>query len=360
MICISKNTGVISANEGFYNFDITYTDKEWRDIETYSEMVKRVNVDEKTVKNLSTENLVELLCNYPLGGNLYAFDDIYEGFNSIRKNFSVVDELLSRDDLGGVVYNKYKSFQIEKERMIHSFDTGEPSEEAIKYYNDLIEYNRELIDRDFRVFYVPTILELVMLNSKLPQEKIWILIKEKEKDKLSSEYSKLMFYPTTSNVATTGSAYYYKTISTRSGFNTTTVKYYYNLDSGDNSNFLSLIAASNALIVTSASTTFNCHSYAWLKDLYSDYRHMWLNCNNAFTSDPTMVCEEYPTRNGEVVSWSTHSCIVTNKDLITTDGHGKHCNPQVISKWANGPLVSHRLMSCPYYFDPETNAKYYR
>lgn len=52
------------------------------------------------------------------------------------------------------------------------------------------------------------------------------------------------------------------------------------------SDYADLIASNNASCVSLASTTFNCHSYAWLKDLRSDYQHIWLNTSSWFTSDP--------------------------------------------------------------------------
>ncbi len=102
-----------------------------------------------------------------------------------------------------------------------------------------------------------------------------------------------------------------------------------------------------AVIVTVASEAFNCHSYAWLSDLYpDDYTKYWLNSvPAALYNDPAYRKEKTPLHNGEIVHWesSQHSGRLYGTDMYQVPESGGKISPKILSKWGEGPMVLHYI-----------------
>lgn len=61
------------------------------------------------LKNYSTEALAKTCLNYPLFKNLYFFNDLQIGFNTLKSSFNGFQELLSRADAGKELLKIYSS-----------------------------------------------------------------------------------------------------------------------------------------------------------------------------------------------------------------------------------------------------------
>jgi hypothetical protein len=129
------------------------------------------------------------------------------------------------------------------------------------------------------------------------------------------------------------------------------------------SEWASLIAAyPSASLVSLASKTFNCHSYAWLSRQFPgaasttdmNYQNMWLNSFTPFATDSYYTEISNPTA-GCIAAWSAHSGIIMTPNIWYSASGPEHL---MISKWASGPMVSHYMRDCPYYNSGNT-VEYY-
>jgi hypothetical protein len=99
---------------------------------------------------------------------------------------------------------------------------------------------------------------------------------------------------------------------------------------------------SNAVMVSSSSKLYNCHSYAWYsKDIAT---------NNVCMSDPSPYWidgsyreSKIPVQNG-IVFYASDSVEKNHSALLVGDPSGTGYE----SKWGPMPLMRHSLDDCPY------------
>lgn len=61
---------------------------------------------------MTTDMLVSAYLNYPLLGDMYAYNTIETGFAALRKQCNALDELLTREDVGEVLLNRYENIKL--------------------------------------------------------------------------------------------------------------------------------------------------------------------------------------------------------------------------------------------------------
>lgn len=126
VILLSVNTCAYAASsdeidKSFeYKYKITSESIEWKEFVSHQEMVDACQLSDHEIKKMSTEKLLSAYLNYPLLGDMYAYSTTEAGFNALRKQCNVLDELLSRKDTGKVILNKYKSVELYDSNTIDS------------------------------------------------------------------------------------------------------------------------------------------------------------------------------------------------------------------------------------------------
>ncbi|NWF89027.1 MAG: hypothetical protein HXY50_06135 [Ignavibacteriaceae bacterium] len=78
-----------------YNFPIKPGMLEWKELKTHDEMLKVLQLPSRVMKSISTSSLVMTCLNYPLFSDMWAYNNIKEGFEQLRKDFN---ELVNRKD----------------------------------------------------------------------------------------------------------------------------------------------------------------------------------------------------------------------------------------------------------------------
>ncbi len=72
---------------------------EWEAFQTHDEMVEACQIPESILNSLTTKELVEVCLDYPLYGDIFAYNSIQDGFRSnVAVRFNGVRELLRRGD----------------------------------------------------------------------------------------------------------------------------------------------------------------------------------------------------------------------------------------------------------------------
>ena len=100
----------------------------------------------------------------------------------------------------------------------------------------------------------------------------------------------------------------------------------------------------NATRLRSATTNYNCHSYAWYSQSTSNI--YWINYPESYLNDGTYIQSTYAV--GDIIVYfypngtPSHSGIITGKSSNTLAGL------TVTSKWGMAGLYSHAGNHCPY------------
>lgn len=106
-------------------------------------------------------------------------------------------------------------------------------------------------------------------------------------------------------------------------------------------------------VISEATSTYNCHSYAWYNSS-SQWNHYWMNYPTTYMSDGsyTKIPAINQCINRDIIYYGTpgeeHSGV-----LLSKPSGGFH----VLSKWGKGPLILHDINDCPY---STANLSYYR
>ena len=92
-----------------YIFPIEPGTKEWAKLKNNKEKVSVCQIPANQLKLLSTSELLETCLNYPLLPDIFAFNNMQDGFDKFKEDFNGIKELLIREDLSSELISKYKS-----------------------------------------------------------------------------------------------------------------------------------------------------------------------------------------------------------------------------------------------------------
>ncbi len=365
---IIKNEKIITTNtdwiiDGEIVYPLTPSDEEWKKLFTETERVEACQIPDEIIDKLSSEELMNAVVEYPLMGTLYIYSDMQTGFNILIKNCNALRELLLRDDCIETVVKYYKTINIPENTIV---DWPELVNEKYPEVaaNEIID-NPELLKyahEDAKIIYACDLSEMILAvkNQEMDSEEVDELIGialEKKIQKNKSEIFNGIKDSTYLDMACTtiktsniiqydedGNPYKETELRSPSGYTFTVDEYL--TSSNCNYQFWAELVAQTpyAIIVSIAAVTFNCHSYAWLSDIYPNkYIYYTLNSvPSALYNDPVFKKETSPNHNGEIVYWKSglHSGKLNGTQIYQIEGH---MSPKILSKWGGGPMVLHYL-----------------
>ncbi len=311
------------------------------------------------LSGVSTNELVSILFEYSYLSDVFAYGSGVEAFESLTGRCQIIQEIMSRTDCFDVVLNAYKEYMIPKHRIVrYSYSDAEHS---ISDINQMLENPilRNQIVQDGKVEAYVFVLENILFKSVSSQNKELLhqAIATKFLEKSDSEYfsasdSGLMLTSYVSSV----------TILTPADHVAVSVTFDSAQTSPNMAHWASILANyPGSSLLSWGYTEYNCHSYAWLKDLYpSLYQHVKLNWTqlNYFRSDSYYSHESSPSSVGRIVYWTGHSGIITNTYIANPYNHDIP-EPKMTSKWNDGPIVNHYMSECPYYNSGVVPTYYY-
>lgn len=365
-----------------YEYPITHYDAEWYKLPSVIEMRKVTQIPENVLEIISTEELVELVLEYPLLCDINAFSDKGTGYEHLKLQFNGIEELISRQDAYDKLLNKYREFVIPSNRL-SSINIDMSSEEI----NIIIknETSRNEIYYDANITNSLNILEYMILDvirlKSIETDEFMEIYFDKAEQKKSTEYYNGNEYELLSYIAQTdttnfedyvggicyASSYSTITVYTPSG-NAVSAKYYSELNVPAPYETAGLMAEYNATHISYASTTFNCHSYAWLSKSRTDYQHITLENVAPFCEDSyynrvssaavgDIITYNYSSHSGFITRINVWDSSVPSFDPVTntTNTVQNYC----ISKWGEGAMVAHYMRRCPYYTS-DSVLRYYR
>ena len=351
--------------DGKIIYPVTPIDEMWQSLFTTTERVDACRIPDEILDKMTTLQLLLAAIDYPMSGTLYMYSDMETGFEVLTEYCGALEELLSRADCMKTVKEYYVNYNIPENKIVdwsRIIDEDDPAEGANAIIND--PELLELATADYRIMYAIDLMEMIMASKTLEldsagQEQLINIILDKKEDKDCSELFEKTDDCTYLNVVceqidADGTTVFMSssndvTVTLRSpSGNTFTVRKNNNTQTCDYEVWAPIVAQTpGAVMVTVASKAFNCHSYAWLSDLYpNDYTKYWLDLvPSALYNDPAYKKEKNPLHNGEIVHWesSRHSGRLYGTDIYQVPGSGGKISPKILSKWSNGPMVLHYI-----------------
>jgi hypothetical protein len=255
---------------------------EWAKLETHIDQINACQIPEDVCATMPTDQLIETVLDYPLLIDIYAYDTFEAGITAVSAYCNALDALLKRPDAAEKLGSMY-------------------AERALSKSVD-----------DFK----SASMQILAGHMQLKQEK-------------------------TSRAAST-------TVSTPNGTSVVVLILGEQLSSSRIKEIDAQIASTypNAKRLRSATTNYNCHSYAWYNQSASN--KYWMNDPSAYWTDGSYTSNTTGNVNDRVYYVSNHSAIITTR----TSGPiapGNYGNIIVTSKWGSCGLYTHSAQYGPYY-----------
>lgn len=296
------------STTGKYTYPVNSSSDIWN-LLNHAEKVALCNIPDYVISDMTDEELVELTLDYPLLGDIYAYDTFYGGIEALSEYIPAFNKIINENML-----NEY----LEENSSDQSVLSANCTNQTVDSIHDSIKS--------------------MFINDYIEQNNI-------------SPYLSIQEYSTASSYIYTPnySPVYY-------------VQYGEQLSSQDKQNYRNYVYQnySNCSILAEATTNYNCHSYAWYITSFNTSRYpdpltVWIPDPSPFMSDGSYTyVGSNPTANGQKVyypySGNEHSGVVTN-----------YSTKEITSKWGPGPLVRHNVYNCPYFVIPMVDQiVYYR
>lgn len=92
-----------------YNYPVKPGTSEWKLLKSHSRKVDVCQIPENVLKKMSTQELIETCIEYPLLGDMFAYDNLNRGFKRVFSGFNGLQELFIRENAGKFLLEKYKN-----------------------------------------------------------------------------------------------------------------------------------------------------------------------------------------------------------------------------------------------------------
>ncbi|MGN7454081.1 hypothetical protein ACTHPH_04580 [Paenibacillus pasadenensis] len=295
-----------SANSKGFKYQLTPENKiEWSKLKTKREMVEASKISSTELNNMSTEDLIKAVLDYPLlDSTIYLFNSYEQGLKVLENESSAFKALLERNDAG---------------------------EKLLEALNKNLELKQgESLDQ----------LSIAIL---LSDKTIW----GKVSNKLDAQ-EKMDKYLSSESDASTRVAYTSATVQTPKGSIVPVIIRGEELTLIQKSDLNQSVQQQypNATYSSTSTTNFNCHSYAWYSN--STGNTYWMNDPSKYMSDGS-----YSSFSNLINAGINTRVFYNNGDHsgIVYEAAGPIASAtslKIISKWGQGPVMKHTAGYSPY------------
>ncbi len=358
------------ASKQKYVFPVTPSSKEWKDFDSHQQMIDACTIPEGLIEKLSTEELYQLVMEYPLISDVFFYDDAVAGFNQMRKYFNGLESFMGRNDALEVLLGEYNKLQITSDNEENKYDNF-----VIIHFMELILSDKDMIDRmsdiqkdrlskavyekycqkkedDFYKGFEENAYEYAKSN-----ETTLVINKQKgcELNNPKGSVSIQLFDDAeVFQLKSVGTAY---VRTPRGSLVEVSIREEHNKDTIEKLNQSAKQNYPKATLVYPASNKYNCHSYVWHSP--SPVNPYWINGGQAeiyVTDGSYRAIASYPTGVGRRVVWYDydregninflHSGILRAfKSPYDKEGI------MVESKWTDGPVMLAEINYTPYKYE---------
>lgn len=369
---------LVGGEGSAYVYPIVPGTDAWRQLETHDDMLLVTQIPADTLRKLSTKSLVETVLNYPLYGDIFAYNSLQQGFDSVANTFNGLQELWQRKDAARKLMSLYANMsplEIETNWTLEQqgdYDRQFTYVEVLLAQDEILnqlspEQQLELLElawakiqakRDMAEIYGLQGLETSLLLSG----RILAASQPNTFDPAAKDIQSFLRGGSTDSVAVLNAVIWetakvlgkepfsiavegpgiqdYNTyVYTPKGSAVPVIYRTYELSA-------SQIAANdawvrsnypNATLLRSSSRKYNCHSYAWHSQSTSN--SYWMNTpgDDKYWQDGSYYLLYYCPANNAKASYAS-------------DDHSAHIDSSgnLQSKWGQLGLVRHTTCYCPY------------
>ncbi|MBT2287412.1 hypothetical protein J7E78_28385 [Paenibacillus polymyxa] len=274
-----------------FEYKITPSDQEWAKLSNKQEMLDATRIPIDVLKKMTTEEVVNAVINYPLVINIYAYDSYEAGLKALAEDSDAFRELLTRPDAGNELLDELQ-FQ--------------------------------------KTFSSDSSLEELTLSVLLTDTAIWKSVSDKQlaKDLVLSATNSTVRTPkgTSVPVIIRGEEL---TATQRTQLNNSYINSY-----------------PSATFVSTSTSKYNCHSYAWYSDSTSNT--YWMNDPSSYMTDGSY--SSFTNLINAVIGTRVYYDYGEHSGIVYQAG-GPLASPKylkVISKWGMAPLMKHQADYSPY------------
>lgn len=292
---------------------------------------------------METDELIGVVLDYPFLMDIYAYDTYQKGFKAVSERFNGLKELMQRKDSATKLLSKYKNMTVAKDvkkvtsKQIFDLSNIEVilrQDEILTKFNnvEINEMEKEVENKYLKKKENKQIYGLTVATSYIAQAEI--------QDSFVKAQATLYVYTPKGTAVE---------VFIRGELLTAPEKIA--MDNYVRDNY------PGASVVRTATTNYNCHSYAWYST--SSTNKYWMNYPNAYMTDGS-----YKKRTGEITDNALNDKVYYNtrgnEHSGTVYAQTRGNSPYVISKWGAFGLVKHYYSVCPYYVSPYAIEFYYR
>jgi hypothetical protein len=90
-----------------YDYPVKPGTQEWKALASHEQKRQVCQIPQSILSSMSTPDLLETCLNYPLYGDMMAYDRVQDGFEYVEKGFNGLQELLNRYDVGAALIERY-------------------------------------------------------------------------------------------------------------------------------------------------------------------------------------------------------------------------------------------------------------
>ena len=108
------------AQEEKWSYPILPGTEAWIAFDTYQEKVNACQIPEDVLKTTSTSDLLDLCLAYPLLLDIYAFNEMSDGFNAYYSNFNGIRVFMTRTDAVEALRERYQEELGQQESLLNN------------------------------------------------------------------------------------------------------------------------------------------------------------------------------------------------------------------------------------------------
>jgi hypothetical protein len=101
----------VFAQDTFFDYPIKPGSDQWKSLKTHAEKVRVCQLPQNYINLVSTQALAETCLRYPLFLDVFAFNNVRQGWAAIKPRFNGFQELSRRVDASDALYNYYLILQ---------------------------------------------------------------------------------------------------------------------------------------------------------------------------------------------------------------------------------------------------------
>ncbi len=379
-IGISEANKWLDKESNTFKYPITVDSKEWKDYKTHDEMLAVCTIPKELLAEMSTDNLVELVLDYPLLCDLLAYNTLQQGLEAVKQQYNGLEELLSREDAADMLLAKYQETEILASsslpiKLMTKFkNDGDISavlaeiQKSDTLYKKIRNESKELLDTIF--------LEMMLVQDEIVNdfsaEELNILNMEalhKYKEKSNSDMYrgledtyfeemenngnekmlgdiniiKINNSDINNEISILSSTTYVYTPNGTSVLVFINDFYGYSVQVLTTNNFVAQYPQAD--LVVAATNMYNCHSYAWYSQNQYATSGYWMNYPDAYINDGSYYRVGgglSPTAQNQKAVWMSSGQYIHSGIVYEV------YNRTITSKWGNGPLFRHASTYSPY------------